>query len=581
DGKPYLVNDKGERRLTGSYYTPDYVVEYIVEKTLSPLVEERKRALEDYLKEPNPSPEKALDTLLDIKVLDPAMGSGHFLVGAVDYLSERFAELITELKAEPVEEALAELRTQVEGQLKGYGLEVLRGELSDTNLLKRLIAKRCIYGVDLNPMAVELAKLSLWLDTFTVGVPLSFLDHHLRHGNSVLGVSKAEFLRWVAPIWRAKIEAQMEKATSKVHTLLNVRDLTLKEVDQSEGLYAEAEKALLPVRRALDAYAAGLFAPKPKRGETPHPFLEARRELLSLDLHDLADEFGVHGEGLREAIAFAGKRRFFHFEIAFPEVFERENPGFDAVIGNPPYVRRNHFKEDKPFLQKVYPKVYTGDADFYVYFFARGLGVLREGGRLGFISSRQFTRTVYGEGLRKLLSGHALLEVVDFGENPVFKEANTFPAIFLLQKAPPGYPIRFKAVSREEFADLLERVGRGERNPLASLVETGEALGPEAFDPKGWTLASGREALALRKIGENRILLGEYVGGKMYMGIITGFNKAFFIDEETRRRLIGEDPKSAELIKPLLVGDDVRHYYIRWPNDPKTQYLIFASPRAG
>ncbi|MGQ9511153.1 MAG: DNA methyltransferase, partial [Thermaceae bacterium] len=215
DGKPYLVNDKGERRLTGSYYTPDYVVEYIVGRSLEPLVKERREALKGVLKEynylkgvqeKNPSKDnaprlaalrqKALDTLLDVKVLDPAMGSGHFLVSATDYLSERFANLITELRAEPVVDALAELRGEIREQMGEYNLKVPPERISDMDLLKRMVVKRCIFGVDLNPMAVELAKLSLWLDTFTVGVPLSFLDHGLRHGNSVLGVSKAEFLRW-------------------------------------------------------------------------------------------------------------------------------------------------------------------------------------------------------------------------------------------------------------------------------------------------------------------------------------------------------------------------------------------------
>ncbi len=525
-GKPYLVNDKTERHASGSYYTPDYVVEYIVRRALEPVVAKRREALEKVLTEyahwskkqdKRPTKQnverltelrhKALDTLLDVKVVDPAMGSGHFLVGAVDFLSERFANLITELRAEPITDALAGLRDEIKAQMKQYGLELKDEQLSDINLLKRMVMKRCVFGVDLNSMAVELAKLSLWLDAFTVGAPLSFLDHHLRHGNSVLGVSRSEFVRWVErenPVWLSELEREVEEATRKAQELLSVRDLTPAEVELSQSLYA-------------------------------------------------------------------------HWEFEFPEVFfgpERKyNPGFDAVIGNPPYVRQEQLGPNKPFFEKAYESIYAGAADLYTYFFARGLGVLREGGRLGFISSRQFTRAAYGEGLRKLLTAHTLLEITDFGENPVFEGVGTFPAIFILEKGQPAYPIRYKAVSKAEFSALMEKPSEARAEELAQLVEGGQNLGPEAFRPEGWTLGSADENAILRKMEENGVPLGAYVEG-IYYGIKTGFNEAFFIDEPTRNRLIKEDSRSAELIKPLLVGDDVRHYYARWP---KTYLILIPS----
>lgn len=586
-GKPYLVRNNRERRLSGSYYTPDYVVEYIVKRVLEPLVEGRREVLAGILKEyeywrekdPSHLPQlrrKALDVLLDIKVVDPAMGSGHFLVGAVDFLSERLSGLITELGAEPVIEALEELRVEIADRVKAYGLQPRGEQLSDINLLKRMVMKRCVFGVDLNEMAVELAKLSLWLDAFTVGAPLSFLDHHLRHGNSVLGVFKKEFLDWVGkenPLWRSYTEHRVEEATHKVLELLDVRDLTPAEVAQSQRLYAEAEEALLPLRQALDVYAAGFFAPKPKRRQPLHPFLEARFALPNL----LDPNALEHRPEILEAMAFARERRFFHWELEFPEVFfaqeRKDNPGFDAVIGNPPYVRQEQLGPNKRFFEKVYEAVYAGTADLYTYFFARGLSVLRKGGRLGFISSRQFTRAAYGEGLRRLLTSHTLLEVVDFGENPVFEGVGTFPAIFIVEKGQPIYPIRFKAVSTAEFDEFMKAPAEARGEVLARLVDSAQELGEDAFRPEGWTLANADKNAILRKMEENGVPLGEYAG-KFYRGILTGFNEAFFIDESTRNRLIEEDPRSAELIKPLLVGEDVRHYHVRWPNDPRTQYLI-------
>jgi hypothetical protein len=190
-GEPSLVNDKKERKATGSYYTPIYIVDYIVSNTLGPLVEDRREALSEKL-EGGATGAEALETLLDVKVLDPAIGSGHFLVAAVDYLTDRFSQIIAELEAVPVVEALGRLRDEVQQSLEDYGTGATPEQLSDANLLKRMVMKRCVYGVDLNEMAVELAKLSLWLDAFTVGAPLSFLDHHLKHGNSLIGFSVRE-----------------------------------------------------------------------------------------------------------------------------------------------------------------------------------------------------------------------------------------------------------------------------------------------------------------------------------------------------------------------------------------------------
>lgn len=176
EGDPYLVNDKKERKATGAYYTPRYIVDYIVRNTLGPLVQERREALETRLaevaredlslKRGQKSEEYraerrreagALRTLLDVKVLDPAMGSGHFLVAAVDYLTDGFSRIISELGAEPVVEELAELRAEVRSSLEAYGASATDEQLSDANLLKRMVLKRCVYGVDLNDMAVELA----------------------------------------------------------------------------------------------------------------------------------------------------------------------------------------------------------------------------------------------------------------------------------------------------------------------------------------------------------------------------------------------------------------------------------------
>ena len=235
-GEPYLENDRGERKATGSYYTPHYIVEFIVEATLGPTLAEREARFREGMARIAPARERlaeleiklaaepnradaaatrwhneviklrrdlerwetdAADALLGIRVCDPAMGSGHFLVYAADWLTERLITILNDFPDNPVLARIAAIREQIVGNLAEQGIHLEPERLKDTHLLKRMVMKRCIYGVDLNPMAVELAKLSLWLDSFTVGAPLSFLDHHLKAGNSLVGTTVEELRRAV------------------------------------------------------------------------------------------------------------------------------------------------------------------------------------------------------------------------------------------------------------------------------------------------------------------------------------------------------------------------------------------------
>jgi len=238
----YLENTRHERKATGSYYTPDYIVKYIVQHTVGPVLEEKFRAMEPKLRAaqkayraavkrrqghvksglPGDDPEKVanehrdlVDELFDVKVLDPAMGSGHFLVEAVDFITEKMIIFLTGFPWNPVTSrlgALGETRRTILREMEEHEISIdpRSPTLIDNALLKRHVLKRCIYGLDLNPMAVELAKVSLWLDCFTLGAPLSFLDHHLKCGNSLIGAQniddaivgakrRAELL-WPAPI---------------------------------------------------------------------------------------------------------------------------------------------------------------------------------------------------------------------------------------------------------------------------------------------------------------------------------------------------------------------------------------------
>ncbi len=270
----------------------------------------------------------------------------------------------------------------------------------------------------------------------------------------------------------------------------------------------------------------------------------------------------------------------FDWQVEFAEVFapdlapahpaggtgQGKAGGFHIVLANPPYVRQELIKDLKPALKRVYGDLFVGTADLYVYFYLRAHQLLRPGGVACFISSNKWLRAGYGEKLRQhLLDEQDFRLVVDFGELPVFQTAATFPAIFLWQKRPRGQtPTRWAVVKNlqrcydEGIAEHTARIG--------------QSLPAEQFGRGKARLAAPATADLRRRMDARGTPLGEYVHGKIYRGIVTGFNEAFVLDEEARQRLLEQDPAGAEIIKPLLVGDDVRRYEIHY----RGKYIIFA-----
>ena len=468
-GDPYLVNDKKERKATGAYYTPRYIVDYIVRNTLGPLVEERREALEARLaevaredlslKRGRKSEEYraerrreagALRTLLDVNVLDPAMGSGHFLVAAVDYLTDEFSRIISELDAEPVVEELAELRAEIRASLEAYGASATDEQLSDANLLKRMVLKRCVYGVDLNEMAVELAKLSLWLDAFTVGAPLSFLDHHLKHGNSLIGSSVREVRREVetsGSLLGNQFTATLIQGTELMQHVGEIPDATEGEVRESIDAYAQADKVLAPYKRMLDIWTSQHFG----NGQAER-FLSmtvSTGDVDHLTKGDYTHFARRDRETIGRAIRLSDDQHFFHWELEFPEVFyeaarERENAGFDAVVGNPPYVSAWSMTEmDANIRASIAASIQTKDVlsghwDLYLPFLLAAHNLCRGSGRFSFIIPNPFSREKYAAAARKFLLEHTRLEhILAFGKENVFEEVSRQTLVPVFAKTVP------------------------------------------------------------------------------------------------------------------------------------------------
>ena len=267
-------------------------------------------------------------------------------------------------------------------------------------------------------------------------------------------------------------------------------------------------------------------------------------------LNDLSSNIKC-GNSLIDSKAVAGDKAF-NWQEAFPKVFA--NGGFDVVIGNPPYVRHEMIKEFKSAFEKRF-KTFQGTADLYVYFIELGVNILKPKGILGFINPNKFIKASYGKNLKEFLSELQLLQLIDFGELNVFQDAVTSPLILLVNKSKPIQNTKFLQINT--LKDL---------NLEISILNDSIELNPKVFNEEKWNLISEKELSIIKKVSENHKSIAELDFLDIKRGLLTGLNDAFIIDDETKESIKERDPKSIELIKKFIDGDDVRKYQIRTKN---------------
>ena len=367
------------RKDSGSFYTPQELVDLIVDHTLKPLAEERLRAFEDKAaalqgdRRPKAQRRAELsrfdpaEAVLELKVLDPAMGSGHFLVTAVDFLSDYIAALIEYVPAVPVwlddyasplVQRIERIRRDILERAREADWVIDEAQLTDQAIIRRMVLKRCIYGVDKNPLTVELAKVSLWLHSFTVGAPLSFLDHHLRAGDSLIGIRVHDARQELSDLGGlAAISAisGAEAATRGMQRIEAMSDADVSEVRESAALFGEVEKTTADLRGLLDFLRGWHWLTAGMKKKDLVPFKAPLIAALEADLQNAFHLLARGPDGgkaslpafrqlWRDARAIADREGFLHWEAAFPGVWQhwqnaRPEGGFDAVIGNPPWDR--------------------------------------------------------------------------------------------------------------------------------------------------------------------------------------------------------------------------------------------------
>lgn len=355
-GTPYL-QPTDERRRTGSHYTPRSLTKPIVEHALEPAFERIGE---------NATPEE----VLALKICDPAMGSGAFLVEACRALATRL----------------------VQAWARHEGTRPVIPPDEDEDLhARRLVAQRCLYGVDKNPMATDLAKLSLWLATLAKDHEFTFLDHALKSGDSLVGLSVKQIAacKWDAdkpshPLIREIVESKVAEALAARRRIAEAPEDTPREAQ--EAIHAEAEEKLETLRNMGDAICAAFFrASKAKE-----------RERLRVELEQpfaAGDQKGIAAAAQWSKWFEAQEHPFrpFHWELEFPEVFDRDNPGFDAIVGNPPFAGKNTLAASTidhypAWLQAVHSGAH-GNSDVVAHFFRRSFSLTRIGGAFGLIAT--------------------------------------------------------------------------------------------------------------------------------------------------------------------------------------------------
>ncbi|WP_030925725.1 Eco57I restriction-modification methylase domain-containing protein [Streptosporangium amethystogenes] len=319
-GQVYFHNKSGARKSTGSYFTKSFAVEHLLDGALEPALTDhldRVSALLDAEDEAG-----AAELFFDFRVADLSMGSGHFLVAAIDRIEARFTALLAERPIAAISDELTRLSQAARNALGGHAADV---EIETSALLRRQIARRCIYGLDLNLMAVELARLGIWIHTFVPGLPMSSLDHGLTVGNSLTGIGTVEeVLQILAPgvqsgaatLFDEPIQEALGRAREVLIRVARTSEATKQEVQDAALAYAAAQEAAADARALFDAAIAVRLALIPGV-VTPEQAIEAGRSSV---VQERAAELNVA-----------------HFPLRFPEVFLRERPGFDVLIGNPPW----------------------------------------------------------------------------------------------------------------------------------------------------------------------------------------------------------------------------------------------------
>ena len=491
----FYQTEKGGRKSGGVYYTREEFVRHLLNHSLRPALDEH---LERIKKLADKNQNDAAAQLFDFSVVDPAMGSGHFLTSALDMMADRIEFFLADIGGLPA------IRKQLNDLRKGENEDL--ASVEDVDLLRRLILKRCIYGVDISPMAVEVANVTLWLASFVPGLALSYLGSNLKCGDALIGVAGQDVVDTSrVPLFAQRAKQAMEDAVTLHGKLTNIPDVTPDEVHRSQELDDELREATAGLRRAYDLWTADPLG------------LSDARDLLELHAEEIvAGSYAQNTQianKIDEATRIDGDYNFLHWALEFPHVFhQEENPGFDVVVGNPPWNevtveelafyalrdpglrslpilndRRKRIAEldaENPGLRPEFEAEQTrladirrfftqnggyqlqgvGDKDLYQLFCERYNYLLRQDGRLGVVLPRNALLAQGAIEFRRWLFGESKVNRLDILRNSRQWAFNITPqyriALLTCQKRRASIKDAFKLTGPSETLSQFQVISR-------------------------------------------------------------------------------------------------------------------------
>jgi len=634
-----LIFEKINGYKDGSFFTPGFITMYMARETVRQAVMEKfnslnrdsgKRLNQDFSdsginrirEEKENRKYKSIDDVYNaigtdftkaeaneiinsLKVCDPAVGSGHFLVSVLNemiamksdlkILTDRNGRTLRDYHVEVANDEL--VITDDEGRLFEYHPGNPEKQRVQEALFheKQTLIENCLFGVDINPNSVKICRLRLWIEllknayyktTTPELVTPSHLfsntnndqvtsSHQLTGTNHQLTEKTLETLPNIdiniktgnSLISRYLLDSNLRTALKNsrhgvdgyrlaVHTYRNAKSkeqkhemLRLIETIKNDF---ETEIAANDKRRVrLNKLKGELFAHSNQQGlfelsATQKKAFNKKTEKLAADIKKLETE-------LEEIASNKIYENAFEWRFEFPEVLNDDGDftGFDIVIGNPPYIRQEVIKEQKSYLKNGYQN-YTGASDLYVFFVERAFSILKKRGQFNFIMPNKWMQAEYGKPLRKYLLTKQIHQIVDFGDLKVFDEATTYPCIIWASEDSPKKKLNTVAVKTLNFE-------KGFENYLRSNIQS---ISIEGINSGTWIISSMAEQTLISRLKTGFETLFNYVDGKSFRGILTGLSETFIIDEKTKNELINKDPNSEKLLHPFVMGRDIKPYAI-------------------
>lgn len=581
-----LIFEKINGYKDGSFFTPGFITMYMCRETIRrAVVQKFDQFYPEYtisnleeihgLIPQKISKKRANEIINSLKICDPAVGSGHFLVSALNeiisikndlkILEDKEGKSLHRYEIEVVNDEL--IVTDEDGQLFEYTPTQKESQRVQETLFheKQTIIENCLFGVDINSNSVKICRLRLWIELLknayykneTELETLPNIDINIKCGNSLVSrfaidadlkqaLNKG---KWNIDTYRIAVDtyrnAENKEQKREMERLIeSIKSDFQSEISQNDPKVKKLQK--------LEYEYGLLIAPNFfQEDDAIYGNKDNKKKAKEREIKLLAEINKLKAE-IEEIKANKIFENAFEWRFEFPEVLNDDGDfvGFDVVIGNPPYIRQEEFSEVKSYLLSSFQETGTGTADLFVYFVELALRSLKTQGEFAYIIPNKWMRAGYGKKLREFVARYKIHQLIDFGDLPVFEEATTYPNIIQLRKSSSENVFKACSVTSLNFDNGLKNY----------LDENQILVNADELSSEGWTLSDTKVQALLSKLKSKGKPLGEYVDGKIFRGILTGFNNAFVIDNETRKRLIDEDFKSAEIIKPFLSGRDIKRY---------------------